>query len=230
MPRLFTDEAIVLRSHNVGETDRFCVLFTRGSGRITVRATGARKIQSRRGRGLLPLHRISVTWEQHSFGNFVTAVECMDANSAAWQDPERFSCAMQGIELLLVLTEDGLDMPDVYDLTVEFLRACGLIVPTTALRLYTLKLLKLLGFLPSVQSSPVRLSPMFTELLGVLDNIRITDNTIPGDALLIEIGRFLQGLLGSQLGISLKSPRVRLCISSAVTPSCQYSGRAWYDE
>ena len=221
MPHSHTDEAIVLRSHNVGETDRFCVLFTRCSGRITVRATGARKIQSRRGRGLLPLHRISVTWEQHSFGNSVISVECLDANSAAWCDAQRFSCAAQGIELLLALTEDGLDLPDVYDLTAEFLRACGSTVPTTALRLYTLKLLKLLGYLPSAASTPVRLSPAFAQLLNTLDDIRLTDITVPGDSLSVEIGRFLQGLLGSQLGISLKSPEVRLSMSSAVTPICQ---------
>lgn len=221
MPRSLTDEAIVLRSHNVGETDRFCVLLTRGSGRIMVRATGARKTQSRRGRGLLPMHRISVTWQQHSCGNSVTAVECLDAHSAAWSDAGRFSCAAQGIELLLALTEEGFDMPDVYDLTAEFLRACGTTVPTVALRLYTLKLLKLLGYLPSVQSAPMRLSPAFASLLESLDEIRITDDTVPGDALSVEISRFLQGLLGSQLGVSLKSPGVRLSISSAVTPICQ---------
>ncbi len=221
MPHSFTDEAIVLRSHNVGETDRFCVLFTRGNGRIMVRATGARKIQSRRGRGLLPLHRISVTWQQHSFGNSVVAVECLDAHSAVWRDAERFSYAAQGIELLLTLTEDGLDLPDVYDLTAEFLRACGSTVPNVALRLYTLKLLKLLGYLPSAESAPVALSPAFTKLLQTLDDICLTDITVPGDMLSIEIGRFLQGLLGNQLGISLKSPEVRLSMSAALTPSCQ---------
>ncbi len=221
MPRSFTDEAIVLRSYNVGEADRFCVLLTRGSGRVLVRATGARKVQSRRGRGLLALHRISVTWQQHSFGNAVTAAECLDAHSAAWRDAARFSCAAQGIELLLTLTEDGFDMPDVYDLTAEFLRACGSTVPTVALRLYTLKLLKLLGYLPSADSSPIPLSSAFTELLDSLDSICLTDVLLPTDGLSVEIGRFLQGLLGSQLGVSLKSPDVRLRISSAVTPICQ---------
>lgn len=221
MPRSFTDEAIVLRSHNVGEADRFCVLLTRGSGRVMVRATGARKVQSRRGRGLLPMHRINVTWQQHSFGNAVTATECLEAHSDTWRDAARFSCAAQGIELLLTLTEDGLDMPDVYDLTAEFLRACGSTVPTVALRLYTLKLLKLLGYLPSAHSTPVPLSPAFIQLLDSLDSVCLTDNTVPGSELSVEIGRFLQGLLGSQLGVSLKSPEVRLRISSAVTPICQ---------
>lgn len=221
MPRSFTDEAIVLRSHNVGETDRFCILFTRGSGRIMVRALGARTMQSRRGRGLLLFHRISVTWQQHSFGNAVTAVECLDAHSAAWQDAKRFSCAAQGIELLLTLTEDGLDLPDVYDLTAAFLRACGDASPTVALRLYTLKLLKLLGYLPSAGSAPVRPSPAFAHLLDTLDAVHLTDTMVSSDKLFIEIGRFLQGLLGNQLGISLKSPEVRLSISSAVTPNCQ---------
>jgi hypothetical protein len=221
VPRSFTDEAIVLRSHNVGETDRFCVLLTRTHGRIMVRATGARKLQSRRGRGLLPMHRINVTWEQHSFGQSVTATESLDSHSAAWSDPQRFSCAAQGLEILLSLTEDGLELTDVYDLTAEFLRGCCTTVPTTALRLYTMKLLKLLGYLPSPQSAPMHLSPAFIALLDTLDDIRITDATVLGADLSTEIGRFLQGLLGSQLGVSLKSPGVRLSMSSGVTPICQ---------
>ncbi len=221
MPHVRTDEAIVLRSHNVGEADRFCVLLTKYHGRIAVRALGARKIRSRRGRGLLPLHRVSVTWEQHSFGNSIVSVECLDAHSSAWCDAQRFSCAAQGVELLLALTEDGLDLPDVYDLTADFLRACGSSTPTTALRLFTLKLLKLLGYLPSAESAPMRLSPAFAELLRTLDTIRITDIRLLSDSLSVEIGRFLQGLLGSQLGVSLKSPDVRLRISSSVTPTCQ---------
>lgn len=221
MPRSLTDEAIVLRSHNVGETDRFCVLFTRGSGRILARVPGARKTQSRRGRGILPLHRVSVTWQQHSFGNAVTAVECLDAHSAAWSDAERFSCAAQGVELLMVLTEDGFDMPDVYDLTAEFLRACGTGVPTVTLRFYTLKLLKLLGYLPSAASAPMKISSAFAALLASLDDLSLVTAAIPSDTLSIEIGRFLQGLLGNQLGISLKSPEVRLSIAAGVTPNCQ---------
>lgn len=222
MPHSFTDEAIVLRSHNVGETDRFCVLFTRVHGRLTVRVTGARKVRSRRGRGLLPLHQVSVTWEKHSFGNTVIAAECIVAHSAVWRDPRRFSCAMQAVELLLALTEDGLDLPQVYDLTVAFLSACGDdATPTVALRLYTLKLLKLLGYLPSEESVSMRISLSLAAFLADLDVVSFTDLTRFDDVLSIEIGYFLQGLLGSQLGISLKSPEVRLRISSGVTPICQ---------
>ena len=121
----------------------------------------------------------------------------------------------------MTLTEDGFDMPDVYDLTAEFLRACGTGVPTVTLRLYTLKLLKLLGYLPSAESAPMKISSAFAALLASLDDLSLVTAAIPSDTLSIEIGRFLQGLLGNQLGISLKSPEVRLSISAGVTPNCQ---------
>lgn len=225
MPRTLTDEAIVLKSHNVGETDRFVVLLTRAHGRMTARVTGARKLQSRRGRGLLPLHRISVTWELHSFGNVVTAAECLDAHHGAWKDPHAFSCSGQGIELLLKLTEDGHPMPEVFQITADFLAACfGPHSPAVA-ALYALKLLNILGYLPSAATAPARSSP---ELLALID----ASETMPFSSadrlahLEGEVSVFLTSLLGSQLGLTLKSLPVSLAISSGVTPICHVSGRA----
>lgn len=217
MPKQLTDTAIVLRAHNVGETDRFCVLLTRSHGRITVRAPGARRALARRTRGLLPFHLVSVTWAEHSFGNTVTAAECLDAHRGSWDDPHAFSCAAQGVELLLKLTEDGLSMPDVHDLTNDFLRACDGPHPPTVLFFYALKLLKLLGYLPARADAPAGIG----DVLSALDESSLETLPPVSAATLAELSFFLQGLVGSQLGISLKSPSVRSRISSGVTPTCQ---------
>lgn len=227
MPRSITDEAIVLRTFNVGETDRFCMLLTKEHGRITARANGARRLLSSRGRGLLPLHRITVTWEQRSFGGSVTAVECIDANTSAWSDPDTFSCATQGIELLLKFTEDGLAITDVYDLTANFLRACNQPHPPSVLYVYALKLMKLLGYLPTSGALPNRKpSPAFMALIERLDDIELAHIPSFSPELLNDIVKFIQGLLGAELGIALKSPAVRAAISSGVTPICQVNCRA----
>lgn len=225
MPRSFTDEAIVLKAHNVGETDRFLVLLTRRHGRMTARVAGARRLQSRRGRGLLPLHKISCTWEEHSFGCSVTAAECLSAHDHVWRDPHAFSAASQGIELVLKVTEDGYPLPEIFALTDDFLSACDAGRPTSVSLLYTLKLLDQLGYLPSASTAPAHLS---RELFRVIDDVR----TMPFASaptlahLEDELAAFVSSLLGSQLGVTLKSLPVSLALSSAVTPTCHVSGRA----
>lgn len=221
MPRSFTDEAIVLRTHNVGETDRFCVLLTRKYGRMTARAAGVRRTVSNRGRGLLPLHRVSLVWEERSAGCFITSVQCLDTHDAAWKDPHTFSCAGQGIELLLKLTDDGLPMPDIYALTAEFLGACrGPHSPSVA-QIFALKLLRNLGYLPAGATVPARLSADLGRLLDASERLPFSSSADIPAHLSAELGSFLSSLLGNQLGVSLRAAPVSLAISSAVTPSCQ---------
>ncbi len=248
MPKSWTDEAIVLRTYNVGETDRFCLLLTEKFGRIAARANGVRRLLSRRGSGLLPLHRVSVVCELHSFGCTIVSASCLDAHARSWENPSAFACAEQGIELLLKLTEEGPPMPRVYRLTSDFLAACSLPHVHCFPPLFTLKLLSILGLCPSLTHSSadhaslddgeqVVLSRRFgglvsladdpagirlsVPLVGILRNcqgISFADVPVFSDALLAELTRFVQGLLGSQLGLSLKAPGIRFAMSSAVTP------------
>ncbi len=221
MPRSFTDEAIVLRVHNVGETDRFCLLLTRRHGRMTARASGVRRTISRRGQGLLPLHRVTVLWEERSAGNFITSVQCIDPHDGAWRDPHAFSCAGQGIELLLKLTEDGTPLPDIYELTAEFLRACDGFHSASVTSLFTLKLLKALGYLPASATTSRALSSELHSLLDASEETAYASSRLFSDHLSSELSGFLSSLLGSQLGVSLKASPVSLAISSGVTPTCQ---------
>lgn len=222
MPKSFSDEAVVLRAHNVGETDRFCILLTRKHGRMAVRITGARRLLSHRGRGLLPLHKVSITWEQHSFGNSVVASQCLDPHHGAWSDPHAFSCAEQGVELLLKLTEDGMPTDDVYALTVDFLAACSGPHSRVILHLFTLKLLKILGYLPESSSAPdMRPSRLMLAFLPTLDDVSFAHPPVFTAELEEELLLLVRSLVGSQLGLSLAAPLVSLSISSGVTPTCQ---------
>lgn len=58
----FTDEAIVLRSKDLGEADRILTILTRGHGKIRVMAKGIRRPTSRKGGNLdlLTLSRVSI--------------------------------------------------------------------------------------------------------------------------------------------------------------------------
>lgn len=157
MPYSFSDEAIVLRTYNVGESDRFCILLTKEHGKIVARAQGVRRLTSRRGSGLLPLHRIALTLEKHSFGLTISHAECLSSHASAWSDAHAFSAVVRGIELLLKCTDEGVPLPEAYALTTEFLSAChaghGGVFPLSLVPIFSLKLLDIFGLLPSVHIS-----------------------------------------------------------------------------
>lgn len=138
-------EAIVLRTYDVGEADRFCILLTRERGRIPARASGARRIRSRFGTALLPMHRVRVEVREGSGGYVVTAAQGDGAEWIMENDLRAFVQAQEGIELLLALTEDAVPLPKIFDLCAAFLVRCQ---EEDILLSFTLRLLHLLGFLP----------------------------------------------------------------------------------
>ncbi len=244
----WTDEAIVLRTHNVGETDRFCIVLSKSRGRVAVRAVGARRLLSRRANGLLPLHRVMMTCEMHSFGVTVTSVSCLDPHRLSWCDPHAFSCTEQGIELLLRLTEDAQHIEGLYELTCEFVAACATLSPAQVPPLFALKLLDLLGLFPSVTHSSLSHHPfasgdrvrfsqrlgglvsqqedpagfsISSELLALLQRLPSSSlHDVPrcSTELLSELVHFVHCLLGNQLGAGLKAPDIAFALSAAVTP------------
>ncbi|MEQ1849889.1 MAG: DNA repair protein RecO [Candidatus Peribacteraceae bacterium] len=149
MSRTYTDRAIVLRTWSIGETDRFCVVLTREHGRIPLRVAGARRLLSRRGRGLLPLHIVDVTWTERDSMCAVDAASCAEPNHTAWQNIESLAAAEKGIELLMNLTEDRAPVPEIFDLTADFLGR-SVPGPEATLILYALKVLDALGHFPSI--------------------------------------------------------------------------------
>lgn len=251
MGKTWSDEAIVLKTYNVGETDRFCVLLTKDGGRIAARAQGVRRSLSRNRNGLLPLHRVHIVCEQHSFGTTITSVQCIDAHAAAWHDPDSFARAVQGIELIIKLIEDGQPVPDVYALLSGYLSACSMPHTAHLPAIFTLKLLSLLGSLPSASHSAmshypltpdmpmvfsraaggialrhedprgIPVSPALHQFLIALPSLDIKMTCPCTPALAADILRMADYLLGSQLGVSLAAPRVSLAMSSGVMPICQ---------
>lgn len=136
-------EAIVLRSHDVGDADRFCLLLTREHGTLPVRVPGARKLGSKLGSVLLPLHMLHVDLEEHSAGMTVRSASLL-------REPHKPTAAelatmQEAAELILRCTEDRHGMPEVYALCASFLSA-----PCTAQTLCAFRIgfLWLQGVLP----------------------------------------------------------------------------------
>ncbi|MDD3896225.1 MAG: DNA repair protein RecO [Candidatus Peribacteraceae bacterium] len=145
-----TYEAIVLRTYDIGEADRFCILLTRERGKLAARAQGARKLTSRIGGNILPLCRIKV--DLHEGGNGFLITGAHDVGVSATQTIEEFLRAQQGIELLMQLLEDDDPLPELFDLTEEFLGTCAG-GTSSAILPFTIRLLFLLGLLPRVPTT-----------------------------------------------------------------------------
>ncbi|MDD5469495.1 MAG: DNA repair protein RecO [Candidatus Peribacteraceae bacterium] len=145
-----TYEAIVLRTYDIGEADRFCILLTRERGKLAARARGVRKLTSRMGGNILPLCRIKVNLHENGTGFLITGAHAV--RSCAACSVEEFLQAQQGIELLMQLLEDDDPLPELFDLTEEFLEACSR-ESSPAILPFSIRLLFLLGLLPRVPTT-----------------------------------------------------------------------------
>lgn len=142
-----TLDGIVLRTYDVGEADRLCVVLTRERGRLAVRARAVRKPGSRMGSLLLPGRRLRVDVRDDGRGATVAAAK-LNGEIADLSDARSFAAAQQGIELTLLLTEDGEPLPAVFDLLFQYLHVCA-VDPAHARLPFQLRLFHLLGLLPS---------------------------------------------------------------------------------
>jgi len=149
MAHTYSMETIVLQTHNVGEADRFCILFTKEKGKIAARARGVRKLTSRFGGSVLPLSHITAEIREGSAGYMITGAarirEFPHTNIGA------FMLAQQGLELLINTLQDEDALPEIFDATLHFLEECSdnkehTIIP------FTLQLLHLFGLLPDKES------------------------------------------------------------------------------
>ena len=150
MPHSQSFSAIVLKTYDVGEADRFCILFTRENGRMAARASGARRLKSRLGGLLLPLNRVNVELKEGSGGWIVAGVSSEGFRGLRrFQGPDvaQFLQLEEGIELLLRLVSDEGALPDVFDATIKFIEACNGDVAHASLG-YSFALLHHLGYLP----------------------------------------------------------------------------------
>ncbi len=150
MPHSQSFTAIVLKTYDVGEADRLCILFTREKGRIMARASGARRMTSRLGHSLLPFRTLTVELKEGKAGWIVAGVHTEGVQRVqGFQGPdlEEFTRLEEGIEMLLRLVPHEGELPDVFDATTTFIDACAAGEDGAVLG-YSFRLLHLLGLLP----------------------------------------------------------------------------------
>ncbi len=145
MPHSQSVDALVLKTYDVGEADRFCVLFTREKGRVTARASGVRKPGSRLGGTVLPFRRLTIQIRES--GNSYVVTGAVAHPPVPENIPlSSFYALSEGVELLLKLVTDQGELPDAFEATLRFFHAA--FQDPSAVLTYHLALCHTLGLLP----------------------------------------------------------------------------------
>ncbi|HHW82724.1 MAG TPA: DNA repair protein RecO [Actinomycetales bacterium] len=157
--KLYRDEAIVLRTHKLGEADRIITLLTRSHGQVRAVAKGVRRTSSRIGARLEPFGMVDVQLHRGRSLDIVTQVETLNAYGRALaRDYPLYTCATVMVETAERLTADAEEpSPQQYLLLVGALHALATRRHPAQLVLdsYLLRALAVAGWAPSFHDCAV---------------------------------------------------------------------------
>lgn len=146
-------DAIVIKVFTWSETSCIATLLTRDFGRISAVAKGARRIKSpfEAALDLLAVCRIVFIPKSHDALDILTEAKLTRRFRAGSRDLMRLYCGYYVAELLLAMTEPGLVVRELYELTEETLEGLdGDQSPRELILRFELQALRLLGLQPSL--------------------------------------------------------------------------------
>jgi DNA repair protein RecO (recombination protein O) len=148
----YRDEAVILRTHKLGEADRIVTMLSRRHGKIRAVAKGVRRTSSKFGSRLEPFMVADVQLYQGRSLDIVQQAESLGAYGAEIATHyDRFTSASAMVETADRLS-DSEATPQQYLLLVGGLRALsrGEHVPRSILDSYLLRVMALSGWAPSL--------------------------------------------------------------------------------
>ncbi|HKQ97450.1 MAG TPA: DNA repair protein RecO, partial [Candidatus Polarisedimenticolia bacterium] len=148
-------EAIVLRSHALGESDRIVTFLARGQGKVRGVAKGARRSKRRFGANLELLSRVRLVWfekERQELGRIESA-ELLEPFYDLQSDPERGAVLACLAEVTDAFAREAQEDDAFFRLLLAVLRAVrdGLDLDWAA-RYFEIWTLRLHGVLPDLES------------------------------------------------------------------------------
>ncbi len=157
----YRDDAIVVRTHLLGEADRIVTLLCKKHGKVRGVAKGVRKTTSRFGSRLQPFNVVDVTlYEGKSLDTVQQAETIASYSEAISHDYPRYTAAMVMVETAERLTEHDFQ-PAHYSLLQGGLRslADGEHEPGLTVDSYLLRALAIAGWEPSLDACAVTGDP-----------------------------------------------------------------------
>lgn len=204
---LYREEAVVLRTHKLGEADRIVVLMTGGRGKVRAVAKGVRKTKSRFGGRLEPPGHVSLLLYQGRNLDVVNQAETVEHHRAIREDLDRMTDAMAVVEAVDQVAQEGEPNPQLFRMLTGALRALGDAAerPPLLVGAFYWKLLALEGVAPVLDQcvqcgapDPVSFDPVEGGTL-----CREHRRGTPVDAATVEL---VQRVLGGRLAGALKEP------------------------
>ena len=124
---LYRDEAVVLRTHKLGEADRIITLLTRQHGRVRAVAKGVRRTTSRWGSRLEPFTHVDLQLAEGRNLDVVTQAESLDPFAGRLgEDYDRYTAGTVMLETAeRLVTEEKQPAVQQLLLVVGGLRAMG---------------------------------------------------------------------------------------------------------
>lgn len=117
----FTDQAVVLKRHNLGEADRILTLLTQYHGRISAVAKGIRKTKSRKGGNLELFNLAEVKVHPGKNLDIVTEANALKTFDLIKKDLQRTGQAYYICELVYWITPENKEIDEVFSLTRKVL-------------------------------------------------------------------------------------------------------------
>jgi DNA repair protein RecO (recombination protein O) len=153
---LYRDEAIVLRTHKLGEADRIITLLTRQHGRVRAVAKGVRRTTSKFGSRLEPFTHVDLQIAEGRSLDTITQAETLDLfHAGIGLDYDRYTAGTVMLETAERLaTEEREPAVQQYLLLVGALRALAAgdeRLPGQVLDSYLLRSLAVAGYAPSFE-------------------------------------------------------------------------------
>ncbi|MBU0709047.1 DNA repair protein RecO [Patescibacteria group bacterium] len=146
----FTDQAIILKRYNLGESDRILTLLTKYHGKFDAVAKGIRKIISRKGGNLDLLNLVEVKVVEGKSLAIITEASAISSFEHLKSDLQKIGHAYYVCELINNLIPDEKRASEVFALTLtslNFLNQQRIDTPVEEyMKDFEIKLLKLAGF------------------------------------------------------------------------------------
>lgn len=162
--RVYRTEGVVLRRHDLGETDRILTIYTRGHGKVRAVAKGVRKPSSRKAGHVELFARVDLLIARGRSLDIVTQAELLDGFPTLRDDLVRTTYAAHFVELVDAVTEDNDPSPSMYALLVAGLSwLCATTDLRRTARTYELHLLDLAGYRPELHNCVVCGKPVKPE-------------------------------------------------------------------
>jgi DNA repair protein RecO (recombination protein O) len=204
---LYREEAVVLRTHKLGEADRIVVLMSSGRGKVRAVAKGIRKTKSRFGGRLEPPGHVSLLLYEGRNLDVISQAETLDYHRPIREDLDRMTDAMALVEAVDQVAQEGEANPPLFKMLTGALRVLAEAEerPPLLVAAFYWKLLALEGVAP-VLDECVRCGGSELVSFDPAEGGTLCREHRRGTPIEYETLRLIQRILGGQLAAALREP------------------------